>query len=384
MTWKRLFIILIAMVLFSIPLCTAIAQSPPSPPCRFYGIVNLEGKPVPDGTVITAVVEGDTYTTVTPAIYGSSTYAIKIEPLPGMSYDEGTPVAFIVGDYLAEQTGTWETGGNFRLDIYALIPPPPPSPTPSPSPSPTPSPSPSPTPTPTATLAPIPTPTPTDTEAAGDAWNTVIVALCIGILVVCAMFVAYLIWKYRIRPGQPRGTRPEGPKPTGERPPDTDKAAEPLEEEAREEEVADLVAKLREEGIEAEVEEEKLEIPEAPVEAGLKWQDRLMLKMMSNKLIIRIFSIPIVMKLMMWETKVFMVVLSLFKRKKADDIQSDSEPAMRWQDRLMLKMMSNKLVIRIFSIPIVVKIMMWETKVFISLISLFKRGKGGEDRTEEQ
>ena len=50
----------------------------------------------------------------------------------------------------------------------------------------------------------------------------------------------------------------------------------------------------------------------------------------------------------------------------------------------MLKMMSNKLVIRIFSIPIVVKIMMWETKVFISLISLFKRGKGGEDRTEEQ
>jgi hypothetical protein len=36
---------------------------------------------------------------------------------------------------------------------------------------------------------------------------------------------------------------------------------------------------------------------------------------------------------------------------------------MSWKDKLMLKMMSNKLVIKIFSIPIVVRMMMWMTQV---------------------
>ena len=48
---------------------------------------------------------------------------------------------------------------------------------------------------------------------------------------------------------------------------------------------------------------------------------------------------------------------------------------MSWQDRLMMKMMGNKLIIKIFSIPIVLKVLMWETKVFVSIISLFKRKK---------
>ena len=55
--------------------------------------------------------------------------------------------------------------------------------------------------------------------------------------------------------------------------------------------------------------------------------------------------------------------------------------SMRWQDRLMLKMMSNKLVIKIFSIPIVIKVLMWETKVFLSIISLFKRKKAEGEET---
>lgn len=48
---------------------------------------------------------------------------------------------------------------------------------------------------------------------------------------------------------------------------------------------------------------------------------------------------------------------------------------MSWKDRLMMKMLSNKLVIKIFSIPIVLKSMMWLTQVLVSFISVFKRKK---------
>jgi hypothetical protein len=235
--------------------------------------VQLEGAPVPDGTVITATIAGDTYTTTTPAIYGSSTYVIKLDPLPGISYDEGAQVTFKIGNYNADQTGNWEFGGNTRLDLTASIPPPP---TPAPTPIPTSTPSPTPTPIPTVAPAPTPTPTSPDTEAATDAWNTVIIALCVCILIICFMFAAYLVWKYRIRPSEPRGKKPEGKKTEGEK----------LEEE--------------------KPDGEKTEGEKAEGEMSMRWQDRLMLKMMSNKLVIKIFSTPIVIKVLMWETKVFL------------------------------------------------------------------------------
>ena len=51
---------------------------------------------------------------------------------------------------------------------------------------------------------------------------------------------------------------------------------------------------------------------------GLRWQDRMMLKMMSNKVVIKIFSNPIVMKIITWEMKAFIAISSLFKRKPAE------------------------------------------------------------------
>ena len=47
---------------------------------------------------------------------------------------------------------------------------------------------------------------------------------------------------------------------------------------------------------------------------------------------------------------------------------------MGWKDRMIMRLMGNKLIIKIFSIPIVLKIMMWEAQVFMSIVSLF-RGK---------
>ena len=51
---------------------------------------------------------------------------------------------------------------------------------------------------------------------------------------------------------------------------------------------------------------------------------------------------------------------------------------MSFNDRLMLKMMSNKVVIKIFSIPIVVKLINFELKVFMGIASLFK----GKEKAE--
>ena len=49
--------------------------------------------------------------------------------------------------------------------------------------------------------------------------------------------------------------------------------------------------------------------------------------------------------------------------------------SMGWRDRLMLRILGNKLVVKILSIPIVMKVLMKLTQVFISLISLFQRKK---------
>ena len=64
MTWLRLLTVfgLISALLFVLLPATAIAQGMDLP-CRFYGTVKVGGHDVPYGTVITAVIEGDIYTT---------------------------------------------------------------------------------------------------------------------------------------------------------------------------------------------------------------------------------------------------------------------------------------------------------------------------------
>lgn len=49
----------------------------------------------------------------------------------------------------------------------------------------------------------------------------------------------------------------------------------------------------------------------------MTWKDRLIMKAMGNKLIIKIFSIPIVLKTMMLLTKGILWVMGKLKRKPA-------------------------------------------------------------------
>lgn len=108
------------------PTATATLQPAPTqtpsgtePPCRFYGNVQLDSADVPDGTVITIIVEGDEYETTTPAVYGPSTYARKVEPVSGSAYAGGTIVTFEIDGHVADQTGSWEMGGNIEINLTA-------------------------------------------------------------------------------------------------------------------------------------------------------------------------------------------------------------------------------------------------------------------------
>ena len=100
------------------PTPTAKPTEPPMP-CRFYGEVKLNGAAVPAGTVITIIISGDEYETTTPAVYGPSTYATKVHPVSSSAYADGTAVTFEVGGYLANQTGSWQRGGNIEINLTA-------------------------------------------------------------------------------------------------------------------------------------------------------------------------------------------------------------------------------------------------------------------------
>lgn len=97
------------------PQPTPTAEPLGSPPCRFRGTVMLDGATVADGIEITAIINGDEYTTETPSDYGASTYVLLIEA----SYDAGTEITFKIGNRIADQTGSWEMGGNIELNLSA-------------------------------------------------------------------------------------------------------------------------------------------------------------------------------------------------------------------------------------------------------------------------
>ena len=117
MTKLRVVVLLAVVALLLLP-ALALADTPPEPPCRFYGTVTVDGAAVADGTVITAMIEGDQLTTATPAEgYSASTYALKIGV--DTEYTEGATVTFMIGDRAAAQTGTWTKGGNVEVNLTA-------------------------------------------------------------------------------------------------------------------------------------------------------------------------------------------------------------------------------------------------------------------------
>ena len=202
-------ILIAAAVLLLLP-ATALAQGVQLP-CRFYGTVELDGSDVREGTEVTAVIEGEEYSTTTPfevagqQPYGNSSYALRIDPPEGKYYNDGTPISFRIGQYTANVTSRWESGGNIDLDLTAnttqvtptptVTPPPTPTPVPTATVAPTPEPSPTPVPTqPTVTAS--PTPPPGLSISTGRLIGLIAFGL-VDILLI-AVFV-YLAWKIYTR-----------------------------------------------------------------------------------------------------------------------------------------------------------------------------------------
>jgi hypothetical protein len=111
MTKVRLLALLAVVALVLFP-AIAFAQGAPQLPCAFHGTVQVSGANVADGTVITATIGNETYTTTT----SNSTYRVVIAQPEGKSYD-GLTATFKIGIDTAKETGTWQMGGNVALNL---------------------------------------------------------------------------------------------------------------------------------------------------------------------------------------------------------------------------------------------------------------------------
>jgi hypothetical protein len=125
---KGRIILLCTLTLFIFLSTPHVLAQPPSPPCAFYGYVNVGGKPAQDGLKITAVIAGASinWTTETKngtygwQIQGSSLFTIPSENASAPEKDgglTGDSVEFYVDGVNTNLTATFDSGGAVRLDI---------------------------------------------------------------------------------------------------------------------------------------------------------------------------------------------------------------------------------------------------------------------------
>ncbi|MBI5944541.1 MAG: hypothetical protein HY864_09245, partial [Chloroflexi bacterium] len=100
------------------------ALAAPPLPSSFWGTVTLDGAAVPAGTMVSARINGVQYASVAVTINsGAAYYSLKVpgdDPeTPGIIEGgvSGNTVAFYIGSYRADQTATWQSGPNVRVDL---------------------------------------------------------------------------------------------------------------------------------------------------------------------------------------------------------------------------------------------------------------------------
>ncbi len=106
--------LLAGIMLFVINITTAGAQdAPPSQPSSFYGTVKVNGANVPDGTQLTALINGTQQASAATQTYqGESVYSIAVP-----NGNNGDTITFQVGGVDADQTGTWQLGASTVLNL---------------------------------------------------------------------------------------------------------------------------------------------------------------------------------------------------------------------------------------------------------------------------
>jgi hypothetical protein len=118
-------------------------QAIPPLPSSFYGAVQVNGRGVPDGTVIQALIGGQVVArTYSQTYQGSTVYALDVPgDDPGTTASEGghdqETIQFKVGGAPAIQTASWKSGTNTALNLTVSTPLPLEEPQATPPPAPT-------------------------------------------------------------------------------------------------------------------------------------------------------------------------------------------------------------------------------------------------------
>ena len=121
-------LVFMVMLLILLSMSNVIAQGPPSPPCVFYGYVNVGGKPARDGLNVTAVISGTTlkWTTETGGgtygwqVKGSSSFEIPSQDPNATEKDGGVTgdgIQFYVQGVKINQAATFESGHAKKFDL---------------------------------------------------------------------------------------------------------------------------------------------------------------------------------------------------------------------------------------------------------------------------
>lgn len=127
MKFKQILIPLtLAVVLLLLTFSPALAVPPL--PSSFYGTVKMDGVNVPDGTTVTAWINGVQYASTTTTTIGSdSVYAMDVPgddpatvPIEGGT--AGATIVFHIGALTAAETGTWAEGTNVQRNISWTTP----------------------------------------------------------------------------------------------------------------------------------------------------------------------------------------------------------------------------------------------------------------------
>jgi hypothetical protein len=118
---RRFIIPVLTVGLLLISVLTALAVPPL--PSSFYGTVKVDGANVPVGTTVSAWINGVNYAETTVLPYnGDTVYSLDVpgdDPeTPGVEGGiSGDTVVFYIGDQLADQTASWQSGTNVELDL---------------------------------------------------------------------------------------------------------------------------------------------------------------------------------------------------------------------------------------------------------------------------
>ena len=95
---------------------TVIETADPGPPPHvFVGTVSVDGSAAPDGTVVTAFIEGKTSPVIQAEVSGGR-YKLMVEQPKDADYD-GKAVTFTVSDLETTSTVPWEFGGANEVNL---------------------------------------------------------------------------------------------------------------------------------------------------------------------------------------------------------------------------------------------------------------------------